>query len=306
MKSYYERPLLKGPHWGANVVTYLFLGGIMGGLGLISLLSDDRPEPEMKKLRKAARYTAFALAAINPPILISHLGRPERFLNMLRIVKLKSPMSLGVWGLVLYSGAAGANALRELADDGIVPKMLRYVAPSATVPIQALLGAFMAGYTGVLISATAIPFWAAGKRHIPAFSVCSGAASASALATLLSTLQGNHDVIPRLEQLEMTASALEIALIADFRQQGGAVTAPFFEGRAGKRLRDFTILGGIVAPFALNAIGGAFKLPKSIDALRSIAASTLTIVGGYVLRESLIEAGKLSANDPHVAFRQPS
>ncbi len=113
-------------------------------------------------------------------------------------------------------------------------------------------------------------------------------------------------MIPRLERLEMTASALEIALIADFRRQGGAVTAPFFEGRVGKRLRDFTILGGIVVPFALNAIGGAFKLPKSIDALRSIAASTLTLVGGYVLRESLIEAGKLSANDPHVAFRQPS
>jgi len=293
MKSYYDRPLLKGPHWGSNVVTYLFLGGIMGGLGLISLLSDDRPEPEMKKLRKISRYTAFALAAINPPILISHLGRPERFLNMLRIVKLKSPMSLGVWGLVLYSGAAGANALRELADDGVVP-------------IQALLGAFMAGYTGVLISATAIPLWAAGKRHIPAFSVCSGAASASALATLLSTLQGNHEVIPRLERLEMAASALEIVSIADFRRRGGAVTAPLFEGRVGKRLRDFTILGGIVVPFALNAIGGAVKLPKSIDALRSIAASTLTLIGGYVLRESLIEAGKISANDPQVAFRQPS
>ena len=306
MKSYYDRPLLKGPHWGSNVVTYLFLGGIMGGLGLISLLSDDRPEPAMKKLRKATRYTAFALAAINPPILISHLGRPERFLNMLRIVKFKSPMSLGVWGLVLYSGAAGANALRELADDGVVPSALRYVAPSATVPIQALLGAFMAGYTGVLISATAIPLWAAGKRHIPAFSVCSGAASASALATLLSTLQGNHEVIPRLERLEMAASALEIVTIADFRKRGGRATAPLFEGRVGKRLRDYTILGGIVVPFVLNAVGGAVRLPKSVDALRSIAASTLTLIGGYVLRESLIEAGKLSANDPQVAFRQPS
>ena len=306
MKSYYDRPLLKGPHWGSNVVTYLFLGGIMGGLGLISLLSDDRPEPEMKKLRKATRYTAFALAVINPPTLITHLGRPERFFNMLRIVKFKSPMSLGVCGLVLYSGAAGANAVRELADDGIVPKGLRYIAPSATVPIQALLGAFMAGYTGVLISATAIPLWATGKRHIPAFSVCSGAASASALATLLSTLQGNHDVIPRLERLEMAASALEVALIADFRRRGGAAAAPLFEGRVGKRLRDFTILGGIVVPFALNAIGGAIRLPKAVDALRSITASTLTLIGGYVLRESLIEAGKLSANDPHVAFRQPS
>ena len=305
MSDYYGRPLLKGPHWGANVVSYLFLGGIMGGLGLISLLADGRPEPEMKRLRKMSRYTSFALAAINPPILISHLGRPERFLNMLRIVKYKSPMSLGVWGLVLYSGAAAANVVRELADAKILPRAARRLAPSATVPLQAVLGAFIAGYTGVLISATAIPIWSAGKRHIPAFCVCSGAASACALSSLISTLQGNHKVVPQLERLEMTASAVELALLADFRRRGGAYVEPFFEGKVGDRLRDLTIVGGILVPFALNTLGQVVRLPKSIDSIRSIAASLLTLVGGYVLRESLIEAGKLSANDPRVAFRQP-
>src|SRR5579875_1151339 len=99
--TYYDLPLLKAPHWEWNVVTYLFLGGIMGGLGLIQLLADGGKEPE-RKLKRDARVVAFTLAAANPGILITHLGKPERFLNMLRIVKFKSPMSLGVWGLVLY------------------------------------------------------------------------------------------------------------------------------------------------------------------------------------------------------------
>ena len=117
--TYYDRPMLKTPHWEWNVVTYLFLGGIMGGLGLIQLLC-RLERREDRTLKRAARISSFVLAAANPGILITHLGRPERFLNMLRIVKFKSPMSMGVWGLVLYSGAAGANTVRELAISGVL------------------------------------------------------------------------------------------------------------------------------------------------------------------------------------------
>ena len=49
---------------------------------------------------------------------------------MLRIVKFKSPMSMGVWGLVLYSGAAGTNVMRALALHGVLPRWMRFLAPS--------------------------------------------------------------------------------------------------------------------------------------------------------------------------------
>ncbi len=302
--TYYERPLLKAPHWEWNVVTYLFLGGIMGGLGLIQLIA--HPErPQERRLKRTVRITSFILAAGNPAILITHLGRPERFLNMLRIVKIKSPMSLGVWGLVLYSGAAGANVVRELAIDGVLPRWMRLLAPGFLAPLQALLGAFTAGYTGVLLSATANPFWGSGKRHIPAASVCSGLASASALASLLSTFEGNHAVVHKLERLEMVAGAAELLILNDFKRAAGAYGAPFFKGKRGERLLTYTVVAGTLAPLALNLIGQAVKLPKPIDAVRTTLASALTLVGGYVLRESLIEAGKESARDPRAAFRQP-
>ncbi|HUA09286.1 MAG TPA: NrfD/PsrC family molybdoenzyme membrane anchor subunit [Candidatus Acidoferrales bacterium] len=302
--TYYERPLLKAPHWEWNVVTYLFLGGVMGGLGLIQLLADSSKESE-RRLKRTVRISSFLLAAANPAILITHLGKPERFLNMMRVVKFKSPMSLGVWGLIFYSGAAGANVMRELAVSGVIPRWLRYFAPGLFAPLQALLGAFTAGYTGVLLSATANPFWSSGKRHIPAASVCSGLASACALSTLLSVLEGNDEVTHKLERLEMVAGGMELSILKHFERSSGAYGKPFFTGSRGKRLHTYTVVAGILAPMALNILGRAVKLPKPVDAARSAIASVLTMVGGYILRESLIEAGKESARDPRAAFIQP-
>ena len=303
--TYFERPTLKAPHWEWNVKTYLFLGGIMGGLGLIAMLCDPHKEEE-RRLRRAARFSSFVLAAVNPPILISHLGRPERFLHMLRIVKFKSPMSLGVWGLVLYSGAATANVVRELGDIGIVPRWMRAIAPKALNGVQAVLGSFMAGYTGVLLSASANPLWASGKRHIPATCVASGAASACALASLISTAEGNHRVLRKLEALEMIAGAAELLILVDFSKRSGAYGAPLFEGDIGRRLRTSTMIAGTLVPMLLNTLGNVIPLPQKANAIRTVAASLLTLAGGYMFRACLIEAGKASARDPRAAFRQPT
>ncbi len=300
-----DKPLLKQPHWGANVTTYLFLGGIMGGLGLVQLLCDPRDE-SMRKLRRTTRIASFLLAAVNPPILISHLGRPERFLHMMRIVKLKSPMSVGVWGLVFYSGAAGANMIRELAQSGVLPSWMRHFAPHALTFVQAVLGAFTAGYTGVLISATAVPLWAAGKRHIPAASISSGAASACALASLLSVIEGNHEACVKTERLEMVASAVEFAILMDFRRVSGDYGKPMFEGPRAEKFRTMTLIGGIAVPMALNLLGQILRFPKPIDAGRTVVASVLTLVGGYVLRETFIESGKASAAVRQTAISQPT
>lgn len=303
--DYYGRPLLKAPHWEWNVVTYLFLGGIMGGLGLLQLVASGERESE-RKMRRTARLTALALAAVNPAILISHLGRPERFLHMMRIVKLKSPMSMGVWGLVAFSAFSGATAASELIDAGTLPRWLRALIPPGAAIGQAMTGLFISGYTGVLLSATANPFWASGKRHIPAFSVCSGIAGACALSGVLATASGNHGIHRKLERLEGIAGLAEFALLLDFQKRSGPYGKPMFEGARGERLRKRTLIAGIAIPALLNLAGAVVRLPKPVDEIRGLAASALTLAGAYVLRESLIEAGKDSARDPHAAFRQPT
>jgi formate-dependent nitrite reductase membrane component NrfD len=303
--TYYNRPLLKMPHWDNwNVVTYLFLGGVMGGLGVIGVLTSPKRESD-RKLKRTLAVTSLVLAAANPAVLVTHLGRPERFLHMLRIVKVKSPMSMGVWGLVLYSGAASMNVMRALALHGVLPRWMRFLAPSFFAPVQALFGAFIMGYTGVLISATANPLWSSGKRHIPVTFVCSSMSSACALSSLLSTLEGNTEVTHKLERLEMLASTAELFALMSFERCAGEYGKALFSGASGERLRNYTIRTGILAPLALNLLGAIVPLPKPVNAVRTVIASVLTLVGGYILRDTVVRAGRVSVQDPRVASVQP-
>lgn len=303
--TYFERPLLKKPHWDWNVVTYLFFGGVMGGSGLLAALaerSDDKP------LERTSRYISFALALACPALLISHLGRPERFLNMMRIVKLKSPMSLGVWGLVGYSGFAGLNAAAQLSRDNVIPRWIERFEPRPlTSAMQALAGAFMMGYTGVLLSATAIPLWGKGKYHIPAMSVCSAVSGACAVNAIALCADENGGAAQhKLEKLEAVAAVAELAVLLHFRAYAGPAGKPMYEGRRGEKLRTWTLAAGIAAPLLLNLPSLLSRAHKRRPAmLRTLVAGALTLAGGYILRETLIEAGKASADDPAQAFVQP-
>jgi formate-dependent nitrite reductase membrane component NrfD len=299
--TYYGRPLLKKPHWEWEVIAYLFMGGVMGGSGILIALADE--DGDDAALARNARYLAFVLAATCPLVLITHLGRPERFLNMLRIFKTKSVMSMGVWGLIGFSLPASAAAVAQLARDGVLPKrfaFVRYLGPRAiTDPLSLVLGAFIGGYTGVLLSATANPLWATGKRHIPALSVCSGLAGACAANGLMLALFGGNDSTRgKLDRLELAAGVAELGIILAFRAHAGDTGNPMFAGPRGRRLRDVTLIGGIAVPSLLHVLPFHAKW-------KTILASTLTLFGGYVLRETLIEAGKESADDPRVSSRQP-
>ena len=277
----------------------------MGGSGILAALaqrSEDEP------LERTSRYLSILLAAACPVLLISHLGRPERFLNMTRIVKFKSPMSMGVWGLMGYAAFAGLNAIAQLSRDGILPRWVERLEPKpVTTGMQAAFGAFTAGYTGVLLSATAIPLWGKGKYHIPAMSVCSAIAGACAANSVL--LGGRSDagaVQRKLERFEAFASLAELAVLLHFRAYAGSTGKPMYEGARGERLRKWTIGAGIIAPLLLNSpslLSRNHSRPAS--KLRTLLAGGLSLAGGYILRQTLIEAGKASADDPAEAFIQP-
>lgn len=302
--TYFDQPVLKRPHWGWNVVTYLFLGGIMGGSAIVAALAHGKPSPSERRLATNAKLTSLVLAAACPLVLISHLGRPERFLNMMRIVKFKSPMSLGVWGLVFFSGVAGASVLEDLVDNGRLPRWMRLLVPPGAHVLQAVFGGFIGGYTGVLISATAIPLWAKGKRHIPAFSVASGIAGACALQSLL-LRSGDDTAAHKLEKLELAAASVELLLLLDFRRHAGPYGAPMYEGERGRRFKSLTLGLGLAFPIAVNALRLLVKPRGTIARATTIVTALCALFGGYVLRDTLIEAGKGSADDPHAAFAQP-
>ncbi len=303
--TYFNRPLLKKPHWDWNVTSYLFLGGVMGGSGILAALSQRSGDVP---LERTSRYLSVALGAVCPALLISHLGRPERFHHMMRIAKIKSPMSLGVWGLIGFSGFAGLNAVAQLARDEVIPAWIARLEPRSIVaPMQAFFGMFIAGYTGVLLSATAIPIWGKGKYHVPAMSVASAISGACAInAIALCADKEGGAAQHKLERLEACASLAELGVLVHFKSYAGTTGKPMYEGEHGERLRNWTMIGGIAAPLLINLPSLlSRKHDRRPSILRTLIAGGLTLAGGYILRQTLIESGKISADDPKEAFYQP-
>ena len=242
--TYYDRPLLKMPHWDDwNVITYLFLGGVMGGLGVIGALASNKRKGE-RKLKRTLAVTSLVLSVACP----SCAGHAPRAAGALLAHATHHEVQI----------ADVARRLGPWCFIRTAPVRTRCASsPGSSAVMQALFGAFLMGYTGVLISATANPLWSSGKRHIPAAFVCSSMSAACALSSLLSTLEGNSDVVHKLEQLEMLAAAGELAVLMHFEQNSGDYGKALFASAHGERLRKYTVRTGILAPLALNLLGAA-------------------------------------------------
>jgi formate-dependent nitrite reductase membrane component NrfD len=302
-QSYYDHPILQKPHWGWEIEWYFYVGGLASGSALLAMVADQSGQPASAPLVRNGRYTAMIGAAASGLLLILDLGRPERFLNMLRIIKLKSPMSVGVYALMGFSMTAGLAAAEQLHADGVLPLNLARVFPKilrlfAIGANSALLGS----YTGVLISATAIPVWFSGRRFLPAIFVCSATSTACALQlALLALAPGSHVATMRkLERLETFAAFGEVLLLHAYRRSAKSLGDPLFRGALGKRLHVGTEVFGIAVPLLLNLSSGFSKSAHDgpVHRGRALLAAGLTLFGGYMLRTAVLRAGKVSADDP--------
>jgi formate-dependent nitrite reductase membrane component NrfD len=305
-ETYFDLPVLRKSHWGWEIIVYFFVGGASAASAGLSLLA-DRPGGDPKLVRNG-RYTALVGSALSSLLLVMDLGRPERFLNMLRIVKLKSPMSVGVYTLITFSSNAGLEVASQLRADGVLPfDPAGWIPRPLRIAVLGISSAYMATYTGVLLSATAIPVWFSGRRHIPAIFVLSAVTTGCALQSLLLALTGGDDrTIKRLETIELVSSLGEIAMLRDYERRAGDAAKPLFKGPRGDRLRTWTFGLGIAVPALLNLPSVLSGRPAhKPHRLRTIVASALALAGGYVLREAFIEAGRDSADDPRAYLRHP-
>ena len=301
--SYYDIPVLQKPHWGWEIEWYFFIGGIAGGTAILAALADMLNDPADAPVVRSGRYAAMIGAGISGALLVADLGRPERFLNMLRIVKLKSPMSVGVYALSAFSTFSGLAFARQARADGLLPFDPGGFIPDALLDLAwAGSAALLGSYTGVLVGATAIPVWFIGSRHLPAIFVCSATSTACAftLAVLALVPDVARSTLRKVERLELFAAVCEFALLRDYRRRAGDLGKPMFAGRIGSRLSTMTELLGIIAPVAIN-LPAAFGRPEHrgiVPRVRTVAAAALTLAGGLVLRQCVLRAGKVSAEDP--------
>src|SRR5687767_11590909 len=156
--SYYGRPVIKAPVWKSpDVPLYLFLGGAAGTSSILGAMADLSGRPT---LARVSRLVAGGGSIASVAFLVHDLGRPERFLHMLRVFKPTSALSVDTYILSPFSAAAGATAAVELL--GWFPRLKRFGGI-----VSALFGGPMATYTAVLLANTAVPSWRAYHEKLP-------------------------------------------------------------------------------------------------------------------------------------------
>ncbi len=275
-RSYYGRPILKAPVWKPEVPWYFFFGGIGGASSSLALgarlAGNDR-------LARNAELVAFGAMTVSPVLLIKDLGRPQRFLNMMRVFKVTSPMSVGSWLLALQGTAAGvAGSCRLL---GIFPPLR-----SGAEVIAGVSGLGLSTYTGALVADTAIPVWHEARRELPFVFAGGAAATAGAVVTVASRVE--HAAPAR--RLAILGAALELGAVQLMEKRlGEFIAEPYHQGQSGKDARlakGLTAAGAATLAFAGRRRAGA------------LVGGALLLAGGAFQRWAVFRAGFASARDP--------
>lgn len=279
-RSYYGRAVLKEPTWTWEIPWYFFAGGLAGAssdLSLIARLTGNH------KLARRALLVALGGTAVSPVLLIMDLGRPDRFYNMLRVVKPTSPMSVGTWVLSAFGTATGISAVSEVL--GVFPRLGRLAET-----LSALLGPALATYTAVLVADTSVPVWHEARRELPLVFAASSAASAGAAAAILTPV----DEAGPARRLAVGGALAEIGAAELMQRRLGKFLAePYKGGEAGrfdKLSKVFTGAGATVMALAGRGRRSA-----------AVAGGTLILAGAALERWSVFKAGFQSARDPKYA-----
>ena len=285
--GYYQIPLLKEAPWTWEIPLYFFVGGAAGAAAVIGAIADYTGGDH--ELVKHARWIAAAGSVISPALLVSDLGRPERFLAMLRVFKIQSPMSVGVWTLVGFSTGAAATAFAELLLGRYGSSLPIRVLENAGQAASLAFGLPFSNYTGVLIGATAVPVW---NRNASSLPLHFGASAVGAAVGLLE-LFGHHKN-RALQALGLGSAIIETLEGASIEMRRDAALDPLKHGRSGLVTRAGGALSGPVS-LALRT-ASLLTTGKRSDSLRRWA-SWSSIMGSLITRIAWIYAGRVSARD---------
>lgn len=274
--TYYGLPVINKPVWESpDIPGYLFLGGLAGAGAVVGAAAEVTGRPVLARASKVASTAAGHLSVL---ALIHDLGRRGRFLNMLRVLKVTSPMSVGSWLLAGFVPAASTAAISDVTG------MVTGVGKAATAG-AALLGPPVATYTAALISDTAVPAWHDGHRLMPFVFVGS---SLSAAAGLGLAAAPTSETVP-LRPLAVVGGLGEVALSKTMEHTMGPPGQAYRTGKARRYLRAAEVL--TVGGALLAATVRRGRVPAAV-------AGTALLLGSALTRFGIFEAGMTSANDP--------
>lgn len=284
--TYYDRPVLKEPVWIWSVPVYFYVGGTSGAAAILAAAAHGIAGESVRTVVDRSRWIAAAGGGLGTALLIYDLGRPERFLHMLRVFRPTSPMNIGSW---LLSGASvftmGTAVLAE------APRPWRTLSDVSGYA-AALFGMPLAAYPAALLSNTAVPVWQHARRSLPMLFAGSSIAGCASLLELT-------DLPPRDRRIARTfgvlGKAAELASMAAVEREAARTpraARPLRRGASGALWRTAGLLGA--ASLGLTLAGRSRKAELAAGLLGTAAALTVRI--------AVLQAGRSSARDPRASF----
>jgi formate-dependent nitrite reductase membrane component NrfD len=265
--------MLKSPHWEMMIVWYFFLGGIAGGAYFTAAIADNFGSARDRTVARVGYLLSLPLVAACGLLLIVDLGVPSRFLNMMRAFKFWDPMSLGAWAVGVFGMFAFVSSVMSLSSSESMASLRRKIGL-----VGMLFGFFLASYTGVLLSNSALPFWS-DARLMGALFLASGASTGIAAITLTLFLTGHAagEGWGKLKHADRYSMVLELALLVVLVLLLGAAAKPLTGGHYAPLFWGGLVGAGLVLPLVLDL------LSPRLRALGALAA-VLVLIGGFVLR----------------------
>jgi hypothetical protein len=291
--GYYGLPLLKEPQWKWEVPIYFFVGGAAGSAAVIAAMADWVARD--RELARHARWLAAGGAVVSSGLLIADLGRPERFLNMLRVFKPQSPMSVGAWLLAAFGTASGAAAFAKEVQARWNWFPIRVLADLSQIG-SAFVGLPFHNYTGVLVGATVVPVW---NKNISSLPMHFGASGVQAACSILE-LAGHEN--RALNHLAIAANAFETVEGVHLEMRHERALRPLKRGFSGWITRAGGVLSGPL-PLALRVVAAFGNKKVARKARRWAAISGIT--GSLLTRYGWVQAGHASARDWRLPLEIP-
>ncbi|MFZ1058371.1 MAG: NrfD/PsrC family molybdoenzyme membrane anchor subunit [Candidatus Rokuibacteriota bacterium] len=269
--------MLKTPDWGMMIVFYFFLGGIAGGSYFTAAIADNFGGPRDRQVIRLGYWLSLPLVLICGILLIADLGVPARFLNMLFTFKFWDPMSIGAWMVGVFGLFSFLSCVLSLSSSEAMVTLRRKVSLVGT-----LAGFFLASYTGVLLSATALPFWSEA-RLMGALFLASGASTGMAAISLLLFLSGGStgEAWGKVKRADRYSMIIELVILAVFLGLLGSAAAPIIQGQFAPLFWGGLVVAGLVIPLVLDFVGWKGKALVALSAI-------LVLAGGFILRYVLL------------------
>jgi formate-dependent nitrite reductase membrane component NrfD len=282
----------KSPEWGWLIVVYFFLGGIAGGAAFLSGLLDLFGNRLDRRMIRIGYWIALIAIIISAPLLIFDLTQPGRFWHMIwksdtggLMFKPYSAISIGIWIITVFVIFIILASAAALADVGKLPRSISALGQGVAGKIIALgcviMGAAVAGYTGLVLSGSNRPLWG-DTVWITLLFLLSGISAGGAAMILFGWRQTHPGSVRWIEQMEGFSSIVELVVLAIIAASIWAIVSVVWSGVWGAVLLVGVVLLGILIPLILYA------RPRLFGASTIPVAAILVLLGSFLLRTVVI------------------